>query len=62
MTVLNPLDILYTFSYIKLGCSFIKYIPQLRLNYQRKSTIGWSVRYVFFSLLIAIFCLPSLEH
>ncbi|KAJ2168721.1 hypothetical protein GGH15_001123 [Coemansia sp. RSA 562] len=29
--------------YYKLGCSMIKYIPQAWLNYQRKSTTGWSI-------------------
>ncbi|KAJ2292427.1 hypothetical protein J3B01_004065 [Coemansia erecta] len=34
---------LYLLSFIKLGCSMIKYIPQAWLNYQRKSTTGWSI-------------------
>ncbi|KAJ1855284.1 hypothetical protein LPJ76_003409, partial [Coemansia sp. RSA 638] len=29
--------------YYKLGCSMIKYVPQAWLNYERKSTIGWSI-------------------
>ncbi|KAJ2240834.1 hypothetical protein H4S00_001755 [Coemansia sp. D1744] len=33
----------YLLSFIKLGCSMIKYIPQAWLNYQRKSTTGWSI-------------------
>ncbi|KAJ2817425.1 hypothetical protein IWW50_006175, partial [Coemansia erecta] len=33
----------YLLSFIKLGCSMIKYIPQVWLNYQRKSTVGWSI-------------------
>lgn len=30
-------------SYIKLGCSTIKWLPQIYLNYTRKSTVGWSI-------------------
>ncbi|XP_063729490.1 cystinosin-like [Symsagittifera roscoffensis] len=30
-------------SYIKLAVSFIKYVPQAWMNYERKSTIGWSI-------------------
>ncbi|PVD23877.1 hypothetical protein C0Q70_17151 [Pomacea canaliculata] len=37
------LTYLYYFSYIKLGVTLIKYIPQAYMNYQRKSTVGWSI-------------------
>ncbi|XP_004533588.1 cystinosin homolog isoform X1 [Ceratitis capitata] len=36
------LDFLYYCSYIKLAM-IIKYIPQVLMNYRRKSTIGWSI-------------------
>lgn len=39
----NILNALYVFSYIKLLISLIKYIPQVRLNYARKSTVGWNI-------------------
>jgi cystinosin len=39
----NWLDYLYLLSYIKIAISLIKYIPQVRLNYSRKSTCGWSI-------------------
>jgi cystinosin len=42
-TVFNWLDYLYLLSYIKILISLIKYIPQVLLNYQRKSTNGWSI-------------------
>ncbi|KAJ7356161.1 hypothetical protein OS493_026544 [Desmophyllum pertusum] len=38
------LTYLYYFSYIKIGVTLIKYIPQAWMNYRRKSTIGWSIR------------------
>ncbi|XP_076441400.1 cystinosin-like [Babylonia areolata] len=37
------LTYLYYFSYIKLGVTLIKYIPQAWMNYLRKSTDGWSI-------------------
>ncbi|KAJ2002277.1 hypothetical protein GGI04_003411, partial [Coemansia thaxteri] len=33
----------YYLSFVKLGCSMVKYVPQAWLNYRRKSTIGWSI-------------------
>ncbi|CAL8395295.1 unnamed protein product [Boreogadus saida] len=41
--VITWLDYLYYFSYIKLGITLIKYIPQAYMNYRRKSTAGWSI-------------------
>ncbi|SAL99160.1 hypothetical protein [Absidia glauca] len=43
MGFIKWIDVLYFLSYIKLAISFIKYIPQLWMNYRRKSTIGWSI-------------------
>ena len=37
------LDFLYYCSYIKLTITLIKYVPQAVMNYQRKSTVGWSI-------------------
>ena len=37
------LDYLYMLSSIKLTITIIKYIPQVLLNYQRKSTVGWNI-------------------
>lgn len=34
---------LYFLSYIKIGVTLIKYVPQMLLNAARKSTIGWSI-------------------
>lgn len=33
----------YVFSYVKLGVTLIKYIPQAIFNFRRKSTEGWSI-------------------
>lgn len=37
------LTYLYYFSYIKIGVTLIKYIPQAWMNFQLKSTEGWSI-------------------
>ncbi|KAG0343891.1 hypothetical protein BG004_004906 [Podila humilis] len=37
------IDFLYYLSYIKLGISFVKYCPQVHLNYSAQSTVGWSI-------------------
>ncbi|XP_076814053.1 cystinosin-like [Clavelina lepadiformis] len=37
------LEFLMILSYVKLGVTLIKYIPQLYMNYKRKSTVGWSI-------------------
>lgn len=41
--VITWLNYLYCFSYVKLGITLIKYIPQAWMNYRRKSTEGWSI-------------------
>lgn len=41
--VIEWLDFLYYCSYIKLTITLIKYVPQAFMNYQRKSTVGWSI-------------------
>lgn len=30
-------------SYVKLGITLVKYMPQAFMNYRRKSTVGWSI-------------------
>ena len=37
------LTYLYYFSYVKLGVTLIKYVPQAYMNFRRKSTEGWSI-------------------
>ncbi|KAG0057062.1 hypothetical protein BGZ83_001911 [Gryganskiella cystojenkinii] len=37
------IDVLYYISYIKLVISFIKYCPQVYLNFKAQSTVGWSI-------------------
>lgn len=37
------MDFLNACSYIKLTITLIKYVPQAVMNYNRKSTVGWSI-------------------
>lgn len=30
-------------SYVKLGVTVVKYVPQAHMNFTRKSTVGWSI-------------------
>ncbi|CAG9784867.1 unnamed protein product [Diatraea saccharalis] len=46
-SVVEWLDFLYYCSYIKLAITLIKYVPQAYMNYQRKSTVGWSIGNIF---------------
>ena len=48
--VVKWLDFLYTLSYIKLALTVVKCAPQILLNYQRKSTEGWSICNVILDL------------
>lgn len=41
--VIHWLDFLYYCSYVKLSITLIKYVPQAYMNFQRKSTAGWSI-------------------
>nr|CAD7460858.1 unnamed protein product [Timema tahoe] len=45
--VITWLDFLYYCSYVKLAITLIKYVPQGWMNYQRKSTLGWSIGNIF---------------
>lgn len=40
---LKPLAFVYYFSYVKMGLTLAKYVPQLYLNKQRQSTSGFSI-------------------
>ncbi|GAA5879917.1 hypothetical protein JCM16303_004398 [Sporobolomyces ruberrimus] len=47
---LQYLDVINYLSYIKLYISFSKYVPQVSLNYRRKSTVGWSIENILLDL------------
>ncbi|MDP2439253.1 MAG: PQ-loop domain-containing transporter [archaeon] len=37
-------------SYVKLGVTFVKYVPQAWFNFVRKSTVGWAIWNVLLDL------------
>jgi len=37
------IDVIYVLGYVKLITVICKYIPQMWVNYKRKSTVGWSI-------------------
>eukprot|EP00762_Andalucia_godoyi_P000923 ANDGO_03718.mRNA.1 Cystinosin homolog len=44
-------------SFVKLGMSFIKYVPQAYQNFMRKSTVGWNIHNVFLDFFGGLFSL-----
>lgn len=50
------LDVIYVMGNVKVFISICKYLPQAFLNYQRKSTIGWSIH----NILLVIFTIGVL--
>lgn len=49
------LEYLYYFSYIKLGVTLTKYVPQAVMNYRRQSTEGWSIGNVLLDFTGGVF-------
>lgn len=37
------IEVIYAISYVKLIVTVVKYMPQVHVNYVRKSTMGWSI-------------------
>ncbi|XP_029356347.1 cystinosin [Echeneis naucrates] len=54
------LDYLYYFSYIKLGVTLVKYVPQAYMNYRRKSTQGWSIGNVLLDFTGGVFSIVQM--
>ncbi|CAF0828938.1 unnamed protein product [Rotaria sp. Silwood1] len=60
LTSVGRIDLLlliYFYSYVKLIISCIKYIPQVVMNYRRKSTDGWSIGNILLDFLGGILSL-----
>ncbi|PRP84464.1 cystinosin-like [Planoprotostelium fungivorum] len=53
-------DFLYFLSFVKLGISTIKLIPQAYMNFKRKSTEGWSIGNILLDLTGAILSIAQL--
>lgn len=48
---INRIRQINAIGYVKLTVTFVKYIPQVWLNYLRKSTNGWSIGQILFDAL-----------
>ncbi|KAE8253750.1 hypothetical protein A4X13_0g3671 [Tilletia indica] len=57
---LEWIDFVQILSSIKLCITFIKYLPQIHLNYKRKSTLGWSIENILLDLTGGVFSLVQL--
>lgn len=51
---------IYILSYIKLVMTVVKYIPQVYMNYSRKSTVGWNVYNVILDFIGGLFSTAQL--
>ncbi|RHZ47360.1 hypothetical protein Glove_585g63 [Diversispora epigaea] len=45
------IDLLYFLSYSKLFLSLVKYLPQMYINFKRKSTVGWSIHNILLDFI-----------
>lgn len=54
------IDVMYTFSYVKLLITIVKYVPQAWLNYKRKSTDGWRIEMILLDLTGGVLSLIQL--
>ncbi|KAI1317072.1 hypothetical protein EDD11_009055 [Mortierella claussenii] len=54
------IDLLYYLSFIKLGISFIKYCPQVYLNYSAQSTVGWSIHNILLDFIGGVLSIAQL--
>ncbi|KAE9974763.1 hypothetical protein EG328_003669 [Venturia inaequalis] len=54
------IDVIYSFGYVKLLCTVVKYCPQVYANYKRKSTEGWSINQILLDFTGGILSLAQL--
>ena len=50
----------YSLGYVKLMVTVVKYMPQVWVNYKRKSTVGWSIWQILLDLFGGILSLLQL--
>ncbi|KAL6715911.1 hypothetical protein ACLMJK_006872 [Lecanora helva] len=54
------IDVVYGFGAVKLLVTLIKYIPQVWTNYQRQSTVGWSIYQILMDFIGGILSIAQL--
>jgi len=59
-TLVEWIDVGYALSYVKLLCTFVKYVPQALLNYRRQSTTGWSIHNILLDFSGGVLSLAQL--
>lgn len=59
-SVFNLLAWLYFLSYVKIAVTLVKYVPQVILNYTRKSTVGWNITGVVMDIIGSLLSLLQL--
>lgn len=50
----------YAFGFVKLVVTVVKYIPQAWSNYQRKSTVGWSINQILLDVIGGVLSVAQL--
>ncbi|GAB9466718.1 hypothetical protein Gpo141_00004084 [Globisporangium polare] len=58
-SIFKTLDFLYYLSYVKLVLTLVKYIPQVVLNCQLQSTVGWAIWNVYLDIAGGVFSLAQ---
>lgn len=48
------------YCYINLSLTIVKYMPQVYMNYARKTTVGWSIAFVILDLVGGVFSLVQM--
>ncbi|KAF2814696.1 L-cystine transporter [Mytilinidion resinicola] len=54
------IEVIYAISYVKLVVTVVKYMPQVYVNYKRKSTVGWSIGQILLDFSGGIFSMAQL--
>ncbi|TQS39329.1 hypothetical protein Golomagni_00149 [Golovinomyces magnicellulatus] len=49
------IDIIYAISYLKIIATFVKYIPQIKMNIKNESTTGWSIDQILLDVSGGVF-------
>jgi cystinosin len=56
----SVIEVLYTMGLLKVIITVAKYVPQVHMNYKRKSTIGWSIYNVLLDFTGGVFSVAQL--
>ena len=54
------IDVVYAMGFAKLIITIFKYMPQVYVNYKRRSTVGWSIWQILFDLIGGVLSIMQL--